>query len=313
MKLVFNVDGKNIPAQSLRYKSRADQIEAMRNWFFENYEDPANACPYESREGGYHYIYGGPYDAHDELQEMFGDFVKLDYIEELVDELQSECFEWSGNSNNSDWYDDDIYDAVISSEEPYDKFLENVGKIKAVAKLEHDNVQKEYLLNLLFTNVITALETLYVELYIKYIEEDDGYIADCIEKGKTEFKVSKDIAALPFRGESIEKIREELIKAVKAHLINVSWHNTEAVVRRYKATFDIKVENDWPIDEIQSATLTRNHLVHRGGKDKDGVVVMITEQELDKLLGHALAIGEKLFKSLKNALEQKTSIVETEF
>lgn len=55
------------------------------------------------------------------------------------------------------------------------------------------------MLSLLYTNVITALETLYVELFINSIEKDDVYIANCIEKGKTEFKVSKDIAALPFK------------------------------------------------------------------------------------------------------------------
>ncbi len=61
-----------------------------------------NAYPYNSREGGYAYIYGGPYDADEEHQANFGGFVKDDYIKDLVGELQADCFELSGNSNNTD-------------------------------------------------------------------------------------------------------------------------------------------------------------------------------------------------------------------
>ncbi|HFI5333982.1 TPA: hypothetical protein ACGQS5_001640 [Serratia liquefaciens] len=314
MKAVFNLNGKKVPLQSLQYKSKANQIEVMREWFFDNYENPVDSCPYETREGGYHYVYGGPYDASDELQGMFGVHVKSDYIQELVDELQEECWEWSGSSDNvDDWYDDDLYEAVISSEQPFGKFLENVSRIKALAKAEHNSAQKEHLLSILYTNVITALETLYVELFINSIEKDDSYIAACIEKGKTEFKVSKEIAALPFKGEPAEKIKTELIKAIKEHLISASWHNTDLVVKRYKATFGINVQKDWPIDEIGIATITRNHLVHRGGKDKDGKSVVITEQDLDMLVNHAMSLGEKLYESLGNALQENDSLVELEF
>ncbi len=39
-----------------------ERIEAMQNWFLENFEDPANETPYEGREGGYQYVWGGPID-----------------------------------------------------------------------------------------------------------------------------------------------------------------------------------------------------------------------------------------------------------
>ncbi|MBO8133100.1 MULTISPECIES: hypothetical protein [Dickeya] len=307
MKVVFNVNGKKVPLKSLQYISKANQLEVMRNWFFENFEDPANSCPYETREGGYAYIYGGPYEASEELQAMFEGYVKFGYIQELVNELQEQCYEWSGNSNNiDDWYDEDLYDAVTSSEKPFFKFVENIDGIKSLAKGEYTNEQEDRLLSILYTNVITALETLYVELFINSIDKDESYIADFIEKGKTEFKVSKEIVALPFKGEPIEKIREELIKAIKEHLISASWHNTNQVVKRYKATYDINVQKDWPIDAIEIATLKRNHLVHRGGKDKDGNPVVITEQDLEQLLDQAMSLGKKLYDSLDNAMQKKT-------
>ena len=141
--IVIEVNGKKVPLKSLKYISKKDQLEVMKNWFFENFEDPANACPYESREGGYFYIYGGPYDASEELQSIFGQYVKSEYIEELVDDLQTQCFDWSGSSNNiDDWYDDDIYDAVTSSGNPYLNFIDNIDKIKKLAKDKTEQQQK---------------------------------------------------------------------------------------------------------------------------------------------------------------------------
>lgn len=307
MKIVFEMNGKKVPLKSLKYKSKEDQLEVMRNWFLAKFEDPANSCPYDGREGGYAYIYGGPYDASEELQAMFDQYIKFEYIEELVDELQIQCFDWSGNSNNiDDWYDDDIYNAVTSSGNPYIKFIDNIDKIKKLAKDKTEQQQKDHLLSLLYTNVITALETLYVELFINSIEKDDVYIADCIEKGKTEFKVSKEIAALLFKGEPIEKIREELIRSIKEYLISASWHSTKKVIDRYKATFDIKVQKDWPIEAIELATLNRNHLVHRGGKDKEGNPVVITDQTLKTLIENASNLANALYNSLDVATNKTT-------
>ncbi|EMG7886221.1 hypothetical protein V5L11_004302 [Enterobacter hormaechei] len=313
MTALFNLNGKNVPINSLKYKSKEDQIQVMRDWFYDNYENPAESCPYESREGGYAYIYGGPYDALEELQSMFEGFIKYSYIEELGDELQQECWEWSGNSNNSDWYDEDLYDAVTSSEEPFNKFIENIERIRSLSMEKYKDEQKDHLYSILYINVITVLETLYVELFIQSLEKDISYVIDCIEKGKTEFKVSKKIAVMPFKGVTIEKIREELIKEIKEHLISASWHSTNSVIKRYKATFEIKVHSNWPIDIIEMATQTRNHLVHRSGKDKDGNAVIITKENLDTLLENALSLGSQLYESLEEAIQIKAPKIDPEF
>ncbi len=44
-----------------------NNIEDLKDWFFDNYEDPAEHTSYNGREGGYLYIHGGPYDAYEEL------------------------------------------------------------------------------------------------------------------------------------------------------------------------------------------------------------------------------------------------------
>lgn len=70
-------------------------VEAMVEWFLANFEDPAMETPYESAEGGYQYIWGGPYDAEEELWEGFPDAGE-ELVSRAADEIQSDgLFEWA--------------------------------------------------------------------------------------------------------------------------------------------------------------------------------------------------------------------------
>lgn len=82
-------------AQRFSYMTKDEAIGEIKAWFFSNFEDPVNNCPYESGEGGYQYIWGGPYDAREEIEAEFGEVVPQAVIDEVVDELESICWEWS--------------------------------------------------------------------------------------------------------------------------------------------------------------------------------------------------------------------------
>jgi hypothetical protein len=58
----------------------------MREWFKERYKDPADGVPYDSGEGGYQYIHGGPYDPQDVLMAEFGE-VPWRYIQTACRDL----------------------------------------------------------------------------------------------------------------------------------------------------------------------------------------------------------------------------------
>ena len=60
-----------VTASQLKRLSKVRQHEYALNWFSQYYEDPANQTPYESAEGGYQFIWGGPYDSRDELESEF--------------------------------------------------------------------------------------------------------------------------------------------------------------------------------------------------------------------------------------------------
>ena len=68
-------------------------VEEMIDWFFERYEDPAHRVPYDSSEGGYQYVGGGPYDAREELTEAFPN-VDTEDLDGAVEQIEAEGFEW---------------------------------------------------------------------------------------------------------------------------------------------------------------------------------------------------------------------------
>jgi len=74
---------------------RALTTEEIASWFLAHYEHPANSCPHDSREGGFQYIYGGPYDATEEITSNYAITERqlADVLRTIGDE---DVIEWSG-------------------------------------------------------------------------------------------------------------------------------------------------------------------------------------------------------------------------
>jgi len=86
-------------------------INEMVEWFFERYENPAYSLPYNSSEGGYLWVDGGPYDAAEEIGGNFSAYPD-ELIDEAVERVQSDgTFEWSArNRDQEDSYVEDFAD-----------------------------------------------------------------------------------------------------------------------------------------------------------------------------------------------------------
>ncbi|MBW8300578.1 MAG: hypothetical protein K0M60_13335 [Hydrogenophaga sp.] len=83
---------------------RLAKIEEMVEWFHQHFEDPAERTPYESSEGGYQWIWGGPHDAREELEAEFGDDVDFEIIEEAVAEIERDgVVDWAPAESPDDY------------------------------------------------------------------------------------------------------------------------------------------------------------------------------------------------------------------
>jgi hypothetical protein len=92
-----------VTRSQLKRASRERQIEYMRFWFAQHFEDPAEETPYSSEEGGYLYIWGGPYDAAEQLGDEFGDIIPEDRIQKVVDYVERDgTVDWAPGTKHAD-------------------------------------------------------------------------------------------------------------------------------------------------------------------------------------------------------------------
>jgi hypothetical protein len=65
----------------------------MVEWFFTNFEDPAEETPHD--EGEYVYIWGGPFDAREQLDDTFGAAATKLAIEAALKRIEEHGWEWA--------------------------------------------------------------------------------------------------------------------------------------------------------------------------------------------------------------------------
>jgi len=261
----------------------------MEEWFRSNFEDPAVRTPYESEEGGYVYIWGGPSDARMELEAQFGDEVSENLIEILAEELSRECVEWTPIPTEDD-YDQSLFDVVSGNEEPYYTYLEAVATIRRLMLHAETTREEDALRRLLLANLIAAMEAYLSDTFINTVLGDRVLLRRFVETSK-EFQEQKIAYSQIF--EATETASEK----VKDHLLGIVWHNLARVGASFNAALDVKFTHA-DLASLGLAVSHRHDIVHRNGKRKDGTPVYISHQELEALIGRVtkfiLSIEEQL-------------------
>ena len=122
-----------ITRDDLEKADRDTQIDVMRTWFFQNYEDPAERTPYDSGEGGYIWIWGGPHEAQDVLETEFFEIIPEELIHELSKELDEICWEWAPTESPDDYddyYVDDITNKINCAKPQFYRLVEQALYIR---------------------------------------------------------------------------------------------------------------------------------------------------------------------------------------
>ena len=283
------IGSKKYRLNALKYKSNEDKIELMRTWFFDNYADPID-LPYNGREGGYQYIYGGPYDAGEELFGTFSEYIEDRFIEALIDDLNSENYEWGKNPDKSDWYYEQFvdlmenqYEEIYSSISPLESFNESIGHIKEMLEIKVTQKKERYMLGMLQVNIITAMETYLAEAFISSLERDSRFMFNFLSKSE-EYKIKNiPMSRLFSSSGDIEKQLEDIKAEVKASLVDKLWHKLKSTaVPLYKITYNIEFPRE--IGVLYKAVAQRHDWVHRNGKDKKGELLEISKTTITELI-----------------------------
>ena len=263
-----------------------DQISVMRKWFLDNYEDPAQSLPYESREGGYIWIDGGPYEPHEELHAKFGEFVPEDVIERLGDELSAECPEWAAQIEPSD---DDIFDLdyLPGPAEFFEEYRQAMDSNSALLAIDVPAPVRSNFYGMVFVNLITIMETYLSDAFIGLVRSSEHLMRRFV--GTTpEFRERKLSLA------KIYESLDEIHLTTEEYLGGVVWHRLRVVRNMYRDTLHVTFPER--LEDVFRAVEVRHALVHRNGKI-EGEYVDITKERVQEL-------AEEIDKFIRSLNEQ---------
>jgi hypothetical protein len=257
--------------------SKEKQIEIMENWFLSNYQNPEDECPYDSEEGDYVYIYGGPYDAREKLEDQFEEYVDKSIIDELVNKLENRCFEWSGIDFDFDSEFDEI------KIDPLENLRNSIITLQDLLEIDYDINAKETVYNMISANCITILEAFLSEYLLTKVLGNNFLLRNLIEK-ITDFE--KEIFSI----NQIFQKYEDITNYAKTYLSNLSYHNLAKISKIYEQIFSVKFPMD--IGFIYKMIERRHDIIHRNGKRKDGIKIVSTKNDIKQLLSEIGRLAE---------------------
>lgn len=268
-----------------------EQKVFLEEWFRANYEDPANRLPYESAEGGYLWIWGGPYDAREELEGNFGGIASDHVIEELAAELTEENWEWAPTEDPSD-YEDQLLDDILQFSDAFKTLTEAIDATQKLNAAPAPHELDDMYYRMLFAQVITSLETYLSDTFIAQVLGDEGKLRKFVET-TPEFKETKVSLA------DVLAAAADIESTVKKHLVDVIWHNISKVKNMYKDALDVQFPED--LSEIYKAVDKRHDIVHRSGKNKNGDPIEIGKNHVDSLIEQIDTLVASIEEGLRNA------------
>jgi len=269
----WRIEGDEWTSEEVRDADGDAQFDLLKAWFLERYEDPAERTPYESSEGGYIWIWGGPFDAGEVLHDEFSGIVPREVIDQVVSKLEENVAEWAPVETESD-YDDYYIESLRSISEFLSLFAGRVLDIESLNKLEVPSHVEPLFRRLVYLSVITAMEAYLSEVFISSVMSEPELKRRLVES-TPEFQSEKIPVSQVFSAFSAMDAR------IKKYLTDVVWHNLPRVKKMYEAVLLVKFPD---ISKIMTAVAKRHDIVHRHGMNKDGIEIPLSAADVDELV-----------------------------
>jgi len=273
-----------ISAVHLSKEDRTLQIDVMRTWFFQNYQNPVEECPYVSKEGGYIFIWGGPYYAGEELHAEFDEIVPEEVVDELVEELEEQCYEWSGIPDHND-FDEYFLDAVGSATNPFADLCLSIKRLEELLGTQFPIHLSQVILQMIFVSAITALEAYLSEFFINEVSEDEAKLRAFVENNP-DFKRER------FSLSDIFKRSDAIKETVRKYLSKLIWHNLQKIKPMFSSALQIEFPDS--LKQLILAIHLRHDLVHRSAKTKEGETIILNQSQVAELLNNIRSFAEHI-------------------
>lgn len=253
------------------------QITAMRRWFLDRFEDPANETPWDGEEKEYLFVWGGPFDPDEEIQGRFGDIVDYDVMEELITDLCTEVGDkWAPARPEIENYDDFLIQLIVKKRGDPKNFL--VQRLDQLEEMLDEPValtsHRQLLNQMIHGAVISALEAYLYDTTLYWIEND----ASCLRRLVT---TNRDLQVRSLTLAELFDRHEHIRDEVKKYLGDFVWHRLDKIRPMLMAALDIKFPD---IDEVMKQVRVRHNIVHRAGRNEDGSPVDLSKVEIARII-----------------------------
>jgi hypothetical protein len=252
------------------------QIAAMRRWFLDRFEDPANETPWDGEDKQYVFVWGGPYDPNDEIQSRFGHVVQFETMWELITDLWTDVGnEWAPIHHEGVDYEDYVSHLIVVSRNDPHRFLqERIAEIYSVLDaVALDGANKRLLHQMAHSSLIAALEAYLSDTVTYWIGADDQALRRLVSTNKDFQARSLSFAEL---FERHEKVKEE----VKTYLADLVWHRLDKIKPMLASGLEIQIPD---IGALMKEVLVRHDIVHRAGRRQDGSLVDLEIDDLTRV------------------------------
>lgn len=185
-----------------------------------------------------------------------------------------------------------LVDTVRWNSKFYNSFIEsieNIEKLMAIS-ISQTNLQRTQN-KMLYLNAIIAMETYLSDAFINTVV-NSKYLIEKLLKSSSDFQKRK------FNVSELVTWLNNMKQSAEEYLLNITYHNIWRVKSMYKEV--LKVEFPEDIEDIQKAIMIRHHIVHRNGKTKEGIEIVIKKENVKQVL-------EKIKEFIKIIDDQITS------
>lgn len=151
--------------------------------------------------------------------------------------------------------------AIIDENTQYHQiYLNNISNIEKLLNIEVQDLEAQAALyRMLFSNIITAMETYLSDAFINTTMSSSIFIRKFVESDP-EFKKRKlNLSEIFTTHDSIEE-------TIKDYLLDIIYHNLHKVKKMYEFTLNVSFPDS--LKDIQKAIVIRHDIVHRNGKSK---------------------------------------------
>lgn len=287
-----NVDGLPFePNDEWLASAEGDQqIAAMRRWFLDRYEDPANETPWDGEDKTYVFIWGGPYDPNDEIQERFGGIVPYETMHELIQELWRDVGdEWAPIEHEGVDYERHLQRTVYDRYDPARFLDERLDQIDAVLGAVSEAGEVRQLVHqMAHSSLIAALEA--------YLSDTMSFWATSNEEIlRRVVATNKDFQAMRLSVAELFQRLDGLKDEIKSYFDGFMWHRLDKVKPMMASGLGIEVPD---IGGLVQEVLVRHDIVHRAGRGVDGTLVDLSAEDVlrvrDLVQGFADQVEEQL-------------------